>query len=65
MRAVTITSNSNSGRPRRTYPTMFFLRAPYNPNNTNPNSNSTSRFCRQCRAGKSNEMNGSSAGTVI
>jgi cytochrome c553 len=65
MRAVTITSNSNSGLPPGTYPTMFFLRAPYNPNNTNPNSNSTSQFCRQCHADKSNEMNGSSAGTVI
>jgi hypothetical protein len=65
MRAVNITGNSNSGLPPGIYPTMFFLRAPYNPNNTNPNSNSTSQFCRQCHADKSNEMNGSSAGTVI
>jgi hypothetical protein len=65
MRAVTITSNSNSGLPPGTYPTMFFLRAPYNPNNTSRNANSTSQFCRQCHADKSNEMNGSSAGTVI
>ncbi|MGD0914234.1 MAG: hypothetical protein ABR928_20270 [Terracidiphilus sp.] len=65
MRSVNITSSSNSGLPKGTYPTMFFLRAPYNPNNTNPNANSTSQFCRQCHADKSNEMNGSSAGTVI
>jgi hypothetical protein len=65
MRAVNVTSNSNSGLAPGTYPTMFFLRAPYNPNDTNPNANSTSQFCRQCHADKSNEMNGSSAGTVI
>jgi hypothetical protein len=65
MRAVSITSSSNSGLPPGTYPTMFFLRAPYNPNNTNSHANSTSQFCRQCHAGQSNEMNGSSAGTVI
>ena len=65
MTSVNITSNSHSGLPKGTYPTTFFLRAPYNPNNTNPKSNSTSQFCRQCHADKSNEMNGSSAGTVI
>jgi hypothetical protein len=65
MRAVNINSQSNSGLPRGTYVTMFFLRAPYNPNNTNPNSNTTAQFCRQCHADKSNEMNGSTAGTVI
>lgn len=65
MRAVRITGNSTSGLPPGIYPTMFFLRAPYNPNNTNPKANSTSQFCRQCHADKSNEMNGSTAGTVI
>jgi hypothetical protein len=39
MRAVTITSNSNSGLPKRTYPTMFFLNASCNSNNTNPKAN--------------------------
>ncbi len=65
MNVVNITASSQSGLPKGTYPTMFFLRAPYNPSNTNPNSNSTSQFCRQCHADKSNEMNGGSAGTVI
>jgi hypothetical protein len=65
MRAVNITSESNSGLPRGTYVTMFFLRAPYNPNNANPNSNTAAQFCRQCHADKSNEMNGSTASTVI
>ncbi len=65
MNVVTITSNSTSGLPAGTYATMFFLRAPYNPNDTNPSSNQTAQFCRQCHADKSNEMNGSTAGTVL
>ncbi len=65
MNVVTITSNSNSGLPPGTYATMFFLRAPYNPNDTNPNSNQTAQFCRQCHADKSNEMNGSTAVTIL
>jgi hypothetical protein len=65
MNVVTITKGSTSGLPAGTYPTMFFLRAPYNPNDTNPLSNQTSQFCRQCHADKSNEMNGSTAGTVF
>jgi hypothetical protein len=65
MRRVNITSNSNSGLPRGVYPTMFFLRAPYNPNTGNPNSNTTAQFCRQCHADKSNEMNGGTAGTIL
>jgi cytochrome c553 len=65
MRAVNITGKSNSGLPRGTYVTAFFLRAPYNPNNTNPRSNTAAQFCRQCHADKSNEMNGSTAGTVL
>ncbi len=65
MNVVTVTAASQSGLAKGTYPTMFFLRAPYNPNNTNPNANSTSQFCRQCHADKSNEMSGSSAATVI
>ena len=65
MRAVNITASSQSGLPPGTYATMFFLRAPYNPGDTNPNSNTAAQFCRQCHADKSNEMNGSTAGTVL
>jgi hypothetical protein len=65
MNVVTIGRNSNSGLPPGTYATTFFLRAPYNPNDTNPMSNQTAQFCRQCHADKSNEMNGSTAGTVF
>jgi hypothetical protein len=65
MNVVEVTRNSASGLPAGAYATTFFLRAPYNPNDTNPMSNTTSQFCRQCHADKSNEMNGSSAGTVL
>ncbi|MGD0731895.1 MAG: hypothetical protein ABR956_11580 [Terracidiphilus sp.] len=65
MSVVTVTSGSASGLPPGAYKTMFFLRGPYNPNDTNPLSNQTAQFCRQCHADKSNEMNGSSAGTVF
>ena len=65
MNVVKVTNGMNSGLPSGTYATMFFLRAPYNPNDTNPNSNQTAQFCRQCHADKSNEMNGSTAGTVM
>lgn len=65
MNVVTVTSNSTSGLPAGRYSTMFFLRAPYNPNDSNPASNQTAQFCRQCHADKSNEMNGSTAGTIF
>ena len=65
MSSVYISSGPNSGLPSGTYRTAFFLRAPYDIYNTNPNSNTTSQFCRQCHADKSNEMNGSTAGTVL
>jgi hypothetical protein len=65
MSVVTITSSSTSGLSAGTYTTMFFLRGPYNPNDANPMSNQTAQFCRQCHADKSNEMNGSSAATVL
>ena len=65
MNVVTVSGASSSGLPAGTYATMFFLRAPYNPNDTNPLSNQTAQFCRQCHADKSNEMNGSSARTVF
>ncbi len=64
MNVVTV-SNSSSGLPAGTYATMFFLRGPYNPNDTNRSSNQTAQFCRQCHADKSNEMNGSMAKTVF
>lgn len=65
MNAVTVAAGSTSGLPAGTYATMFFLRGPYNPNDTNPQSNQTAQFCRQCHADKSNEMNGSTARTVF
>lgn len=65
MSVVTVGQNSTSGLPAGTYATMFFLRGPYNPSDTNPMSNQTAQFCRQCHADKSNEMNGSTAGTVF
>lgn len=65
MNVVKITNGSTSGLPTGYYSTMFFLRAPYNPASGNPNSNQTSQFCRQCHGDKSNEMNGSSAGTIF
>ena len=65
MNVVTVTNNSTSGLPRGNYATMFFLRGPYNPNDSNPSSNQTAQFCRQCDADKSNEMNGSTAATVF
>jgi hypothetical protein len=65
MNVVTVGRNSNSGLPAGSYATMFFLRAPYNPSDTNPMSNQTAQFCRQCHADKSNEMNGSTAGTTF
>jgi len=65
MNVVKISNKETSGLSAGTYATMFFLRAPYNPNNTNPLSNQTAQFCRQCHADKSNEMNGSSARTVF
>ena len=64
MNVVTVTS-ATSGLPAGTYSTMFFLRAPYNPSDSSPTSNQTAQFCRQCHADKSNEMNGSSVGTVF
>lgn len=65
MNVVTISKSSTSGLPAGTYTTTFFLRAPYNPADTNAQSNQTAQFCRQCHADKSNEMNGSTAGTIF
>jgi hypothetical protein len=57
-------TGSGTGLPSGTYATMFFIRAPYNPNG-NPLSNQTAQFCRQCHGGEANESNGSTAGTVF
>lgn len=62
---VVAVNSSNSGLPPGNYATMFFLRAPYNPKDANMQSNQTAQFCRQCHGDKSNEMSGSTAGTVF
>ena len=44
-----------------TFPTYFFINAPYNPGTPAPNAqmaNSTTQFCRQCHFGESNEAAG-------
>jgi len=65
MNVVKVTNGPKSGLPSGTYATMFFLRGPYNPADTTAGSNQTAQFCRQCHGGESNEMNGSTAGTVF
>jgi hypothetical protein len=62
---ATATISGNSGLPSGTYATMFFLRGPYNPADTNTATNQTAQFCRQCHGGESNEANGSTAGTIF
>jgi hypothetical protein len=58
MNVVSVTQGPNSGLPTGYYATMFFVRAPYNPNTTTSGSNQTAQFCRQCHGGEANEMNG-------
>ncbi|HEX4005311.1 MAG TPA: hypothetical protein VHX60_03990 [Acidobacteriaceae bacterium] len=65
MNVVNITATSKSGLPAGSYATMFFLRGPYNPADANTATNQTAQFCRQCHGGESNEMNGSTAGTIF
>ncbi len=65
MNVVNITAGSTSGLPPGTYATMFFLRGPYNPASGTTGSNQTAQFCRQCHGELSNEMNGSTAGTIF
>jgi len=65
MNVVTVSNGSTSGLPSGNYATTFFLRGPYNVADTNPNSNQAAQFCRQCHADLSNEMYGSTAGTVF
>jgi hypothetical protein len=62
---TTATISGTSGLPSGTYATMFFLRGPYNPADANSGTNQTAQFCRQCHGGESNEMNGSTAGTIF
>lgn len=62
MNVFTVGPGSRSGMPQGVYPTMFFLRGPYNPSSTTHGANTAAQFCRQCHAGESNEANG--AGTV-
>lgn len=59
MNAVTIGATTQSGLPKGTYATMFFIRAPYNPASGTAGSNQTAQFCRQCHGGEGNESNGS------
>jgi hypothetical protein len=54
-------SSSSSGLPAGNYATMFFIRAPYNPNSGTAGSNQAAQFCRQCHGGEANEMNGGSS----
>lgn len=65
MNVSVVTNGSKSGLPSGNYATMFFVRGPYNPASTTPNSNQTAQFCRQCHGGEANEMNGSTAGTTF
>lgn len=51
--------------PRGTYPTTFFLRAPYTPASASVTSNLNAQYCRQCHADLSNEMNGGTFGTAL
>jgi len=58
-------STASSLYPAGEYPTKHFLRAPsYDVEVTSSTSNQGVQFCRQCHADKSNEMNGSLAGTL-
>lgn len=54
-----------TGLPTGYYTTMFFIRAPYNPNTTTTNSNQDTQFCRQCHGGESNEMNNATVTTTF
>lgn len=48
-------SNGKMGATPTSYPTMFFIKGPYNPTT---GGNNTAQFCRQCHGGESNEMAG-------
>jgi cytochrome c553 len=62
MNIVSVTNGPNSGLPTGFYLTMFFIRAPYNgENSTNLASNQNAQFCRQCHGSVANESNGGSS----
>lgn len=63
--AVTNDGGVTTGLPSGNYLTAFFIKAPYNINNTNPGGNQTAQFCRQCHGGEANEKNGSTAATIF
>lgn len=65
MNVFTVGPGSKSGLPPGTYPTMFFLRGPYNPASTARGANTTAQFCRQCHAAESNEAYGGMDATVF
>jgi cytochrome c553 len=65
MNVVKVTTGSKSGLPSGYYTTMFFVRAPYNPATTTPNSNQNAQFCRECHGYEANEMNNGTAGTTF
>lgn len=57
MNVVKVTA-SNSGMSAGYYQTMFFIRGPYNPGDSNASTNQTAQFCRSCHGGEANESNG-------
>lgn len=65
MNMFSIGVGSKSGMPPGTYPTMFFLRGPYNPVSPTIGANTSSQFCRQCHAAESNEAYGGGARTIL
>jgi hypothetical protein len=65
MNVFTVSSGSSSGLPSGNYATAFFVRGPYNPSSSNPLSNQTAQFCRQCHGGEANESNNGTAVTTF
>lgn len=66
MNLTDVTSDSASQvYPPGVYATKYFLRAPYGEGLPSRNSNQAAQFCRQCHAELSNELNGSTAGTIL
>lgn len=66
MNVVSITKKTQSDLYRAgVYPTRHFLRAPYGVEAQPNTGNESAQFCRQCHADRSNEMNGSSTGSIL
>jgi hypothetical protein len=57
--------NSSSAYAPGIYPTKYFLLSPYAPYSVSRTSNVGAQYCRQCHANLSNEMNGSTAITIM